>query len=107
MLEVEQALSKVVTEIERLEGQRRLLQSQVDLATIGVELEEPGPGPTAGLLDPIREAVRDAARLLSVSVGALLYLAVFLSPWLTAAGLTWWIAVKLRRRRRATPGSSI
>lgn len=48
VLAVQQELSAVQTEIERLEAQRRSLQDRVAFSTITVELREPAPGETPG-----------------------------------------------------------
>ncbi len=43
LLEVQRELFRVREEIERFEGRRKYLQSQVDLATISIEFHEPYP----------------------------------------------------------------
>jgi hypothetical protein len=43
ILEVEQALTNVREEIERMEGRKRFLEDQVSLSTINVNLHEPYP----------------------------------------------------------------
>lgn len=90
VLQVERELSRVVTEIERLEGQKRFWDEQIDLATIHVTLTTPPPVVDAGWFDPVREAfgaslgvlARSAALLITALAAALPFAAVVLVGWL-------------------------
>lgn len=90
VLQVERELSRVVTEIERLEGQKRFWDEQVDLATIHVTLLATSPVVEAGWFDPVREAfgaslgilARSAALLITVLAAVLPFAAVVLVGWL-------------------------
>lgn len=90
VLRVERELSRVVTEIERLEGQRRFWDEQVDLATIHVTLYAPPLVIEAGWFDPVREAfgaslgvlARSAALLITALAAVLPFAAVALVGWL-------------------------
>lgn len=90
VLQVERELSRVVTDIERLEGQQRFWDEQVDLATIHVTLLAPSPVVEAGWFDPVREAfgaslgvlARSAALLITALAAALPFAAVVLAGWL-------------------------
>jgi hypothetical protein len=106
VLEAERELARVTEEIEQMEGTRRFYDQQVAFATVVVSLEEPRPVVRPGALDPVREALRESLRLMSVSVAALIYVVVFLAPWavvLVPAVLAW---RAVRRRRAARNAAS-
>jgi hypothetical protein len=97
VLQVERELSRVIEEIERMEGQIRYYDRQVAISSITVRLYEPGmgdPGPFAA----VTRAFGAALRVLAESVAAIVYITVFLVPWLLVAGLVGWVVVRLRRR---------
>jgi len=101
VLEVERELSRVVTELEQLKGERRYYDQRIAVSTITLTLFEPGallrPGSTA----PIKEAFGQALHVLSTSLSWLVYLVTFLAPWLLIAGLGWWVVRLVRARRGA------
>ncbi len=104
VLKVEQELGRVVGQIERLEGERRYYERRIAMSTVTLKLHEPGAEPEApGALAPVAHAFDDSVRVLGYSFGALVYIVVFLAPWLLAAALVWWIVAAIRGRRRATP----
>jgi hypothetical protein len=87
----------VIEEIERMEGQIRYYDRQVAISSITVRLYEPGmgdPGPFAA----VTRAFGAVLRVLAESVAAIVYITVFLVPWLLVAGLVGWVVVRLRRR---------
>ena len=99
----EQELTRIVEEIETMEGQRRFYDRQVALATVSVTLFEPGVAPPSpvepSFLDPVRQALRDARRALSSSAAGLVYAAAVGLPWAALLGLGWMLARRLRARR--------
>lgn len=102
LLQVERELERVVTEIERMEGEKRYYDQRVAVSTITVVLFEPGsvaPGP--GAFEPVREAVRDALTVLARSIAALVYLVTSALPWVLLVWLLWAVVRRLRRRRAA------
>jgi hypothetical protein len=104
IVEAEQELTRIVEEIETMEGQRRLYDRQVELATVAVTLFEPGVTPPAvepSFLEPIRQALRDARRALSSSVAGIIYVAAVAAPWGIFAGLVWTLVRRMRARRLA------
>ena len=106
VIEAEQALSRVIEEIEQAEGERRFYDQQVALSTVAVTLQEPQAVIREGALEPILEALRDALHVLSRSVAAIVYLLVFLTPWVFLAGVLFWMIRKAwssRKRRMAKP----
>ena len=96
LVEAERELSRLVEEAERLEGERRYLAKQVELATITVEIFEPAAFLRDGAGAPLFQAVRDALPLLSRSVAMMLYAAAAALPWVIVAVLVW----KMRKRSR-------
>ncbi len=73
LVEAERELSRLVEEAERLEGERRYLAKQVELATITIEIFEPAAFLRDGAAAPLFQAVRDALPLLSRSLAMMLY----------------------------------
>jgi len=98
VLEAEQQIARVTEEIERMEGERRFYDRQVALSTISLDLFEPAAIVTPGILAPIREAFQHSLAVLAESVAAIVYLFVFLTPWLAVLALTWRVVRSLRRR---------
>ena len=99
----EQELTRIVEEIETMEGQRRFYDRQVALATVSVTLFEPGVAPPSpvepSFLDPVRQALRDAQKALSSSAAGLVFAAAVGLPWAALLGLGWMLARRLRARR--------
>jgi hypothetical protein len=100
VLEAERELARVTEEIEGLEGARRFYDQQVAFATVVVSLQEPRSVVRPSSLAPVREALRESLRLMSLSVAALIYLVVFAAPW-AAVLVPAWVAWRAVRRRRA------
>ena len=104
VLDVERELSRVVEEIERMEGERRFYDQQVAMSTITATLYEPGAERGEGPLAPITVALGNAVRTLATSVGALIYVIAYLAPWLVLALLGWFGTQRIRAaiaRRKA------
>jgi hypothetical protein len=108
ILEVEQKLGEVRTEIERAEGRRRFLENQTKLSTLTVHLarhieaiEATGPG----FGNSLRRAGLDAVDVsIAIVNGAIRVLGV-LVPVVVLMGAPGWLLVRflLRRRRRMAP----
>jgi uncharacterized protein DUF4349 len=103
VLEVERELTRVVEEIEHLEGERRYYDQRVAVSTIVLDLYERGAVLSAGAIWGVREAFRDALAALSISVALLIYLVTFLTPWLLLAATGWWVVWRVRRLRTRAP----
>jgi hypothetical protein len=101
VLEAERELARVTEEIEQMEGERRFYDQQVAMSTLTVTLQEPSAVVEASVFTPVTEALRDSVRVLAASVAAIVYLAVFLGPWLVLAFLGWKLFRRLRARRTA------
>jgi len=75
-LEVQRQIADVRTEIEKLEGRRRFLESRTSLSTITVNIQSPTPivVSTSGFGRSVREAVSES---IEVASGILLFLVRF------------------------------
>jgi hypothetical protein len=88
LLRIEEQLSGVQMEIERLEAQQRSLERRVAYSTIRIELQEPEPG-----IDQIRTQYHEQS-LVAVFVGSVNDVVVFAQASLvTVAGALPWLAV--------------
>lgn len=103
VLEAERELTRVLEEVEQIEGERRYYDQQIALSTISAALHEPEAVIRAGALAPLLEALRDSLQVLATSAGALIYLTVLVLPWAAAAALVWLVVRAVRRRRKAAP----
>lgn len=101
ILDVERELSRVITEIEQMKGERRYYDQRIAISSISVTLFEAGAlfQPVVGT--PIRSAFRSSLGVLATSVSWLIYLVTFLIPWMLLATALWWITKRIKARRRA------
>ncbi len=97
VVEAERVLTRLIEEIEQMEGERRYYDQQVALSTISAELHEHESIVHESAFAPIREAVQGSLQVLSTSVAAFIYAIVFGIPWILLVILLW----RLRRRARA------
>ncbi len=108
-LEVQNALANVRTEIERLEGRRRFLESQTSLSTIKVTLQPPAPlinANASGFFTSVGRAIGDGIEVAAAITLALIRIALALVPVLLLVVLPFvlllrYIMRRLRRRRAA------
>jgi len=101
ILDVERELSRVITEIEQMKGERRYYDQRIAISSISVTLFEAGAlfQPVVGT--PIRSAFRSSLEVLATSVSWLIYLVTFLIPWMLLATAVWWVTKRIKSRRRA------
>ncbi len=104
LVDVERELGRVVEEIERMEGERRYFDQRVALSTIRVTAFEPRAIVDAGSFGSLREALHRSFEVLVTSTAWLVYLVLFLTPWLGLATLGWF-AVRLFRGHRPLRGA--
>jgi len=104
VLEAERELTRIVEEIEQVEGERRYYDQQIALSTISAALHEPEAVIRAGALAPLLEALRDSLQVLATSAGALIYLTVLLLPWAAVAALIWMVVRAVRRKKLRREG---
>ena len=96
VLEVEQELWRVRSEIESLTGRKKYLENRVELATVSVLLHEPEPITQSwGLRDAFRSAFRGFVSV----VRGLVILVGYALPILILLGLGW-LVLRLQWRKR-------
>jgi hypothetical protein len=108
ILPLQQRVTEVRTQIDRLRGRMNLLQRRADLSTITVSLTLPGrpgdpfAGPEPRPLRTLRLALSGLGAALVGLLDAAIYLTVYLLPVLLVGGaIYWW-----RRSRRQGPPAS-
>jgi hypothetical protein len=105
ILPLQQRVTEVRTQIDRLRGRMNLLQRRADLSTISVSLVLPGragdpfAGPELRPLRTLRLAFTGLGTALQGLLDATIYLAVYLLPLLPVVGVVYW----WRRTRRPAP----
>lgn len=105
VLAVESEVTRVVTEIERFEGQRRFYDAQVALSTISLTVFEPESALRPRAFAPVREALRDAVRTSAVSIAAIISVLAAALPILILGLVVVWLVKVVRRRRFRKPES--
>ncbi len=102
LVAIERELSRATTELEMLKGQIRYFDLKVAESDLRLHMTESGRGLSAGALRPVKRSFRTATQVLGESLANLIYLVVFIIPWLVAAVLLWllgsWL-LRVRRRR--------
>lgn len=105
VLQVERELSRVIGEIEQLLGEKRFYDHRIAISTIEIVLYEARAALRPGVFAPAGEAFANSLSVLAFSVGALVYLLVFVAPWAIVAVAVWWIVTTVRKRKRPGAGS--
>jgi hypothetical protein len=103
VLAVQERLSDVQGEIERLEAQKRSLEDRVAYSTLRIELREPQPEGTTREVTPFHEqsplsALNNSVATLVQVLRTLFLLAVIAAPWLAVAAIPVGIAGVLVHR---------
>ncbi len=89
LLAVERELGRVTEELESLKGRIRYYDRRIALSELRVDLAQPGAAIAPGAFRPVGAAIRGAVDVFARSLAALVYVVVFLIPWLLLAGLLW------------------
>jgi hypothetical protein len=101
LLAAERELARITEEIEQAEGERRFYDQQIALSTLTVALQEPSAIVEAGVFTPLTEAFGDSLKVLATSLAGLVYLTVFLAPWLLVGYVVFLVVRRVWRRRKA------
>jgi hypothetical protein len=107
ILPLQQRLTEVRAQIERLKGRMNLLQRRADVSTIDVTLVLPGttdptrPGAEPRAIRTMREAFAQLGVVLLALLDVAIYLAVYALPLLPLLAIFYW----WRRGRRPGPAS--
>jgi len=101
VLQVERELSRVIGQIESMEGEKRYYDRQVALSTIVLTVYEPEAIVRASAFDPLRHAFMSAVWMFVTSLATLIQLIVVALPWLVVVLLGW---MGMRRFRVAKAG---
>jgi tetratricopeptide (TPR) repeat protein len=104
ILEVEQALTNVREEIERMEGRKRYLEDQVALSTITVNLHEPYPLMASGrygFLAQMRRGIENGVSGFSEVLSACLTFAIAGIPIFVLLFVLIWAFRRYRRKSKA------
>ncbi len=104
-LEVQKQLASVRTEIEKLQGRKRVLDGQIELSTIKLELDQAQPLVSASFGSfsrSVKHAGADAINLAAAVINGVIRIAGLLLPILLLLGLPALLALRflLRRLRR-------
>ena len=102
VLEVERELSREVTELEGMKGERRYYDEQVALSTVKLTIVDRDATERGSVVGTVGSAIHHSFEVLSTSVAALIYVLAFALPWAMIGGLAWWAT---RRWRVAGPKS--
>ena len=103
IVEAERELTRIVEEIEKMEGERLFYDQQIAMSTIALDLSEPGAVLAAtepSILAPIRTALKESAFLLASSVAGLIYALAAGLPWGALIVLVWMLGRRIRTRVR-------
>ncbi len=105
VVDLERELSRTVTELEQLKGERRYYDQQVAMSTVTLDLVEPNVIVASGVSTSASDALRHSLELLHASALAVIYTLTFLAPWLPLLVGAWWLQGKLRSRRAPVAGT--
>ena len=102
-IRVQNALDETQLRIEQIQGQLRLLDDRTSLATIRVELREPGVERRAEVDTPSIPNAFERAIAGSVGVVAAIVIGLgYLLPILVLGLLVWFVVARVRREDRTT-----
>ncbi|MCB1021474.1 MAG: DUF4349 domain-containing protein [Bryobacterales bacterium] len=104
VIAAEAELSRVTSEIELMQGEKRFYDHRIATSTIQVSLTEPG-GFWSSLVLPIRYGSGSLAAVLGQSASALVFLLAVLLPWAAVGSCVWLIWRAVARRRQRPPAA--
>lgn len=106
VLEAEQSLTQVMQELEQMEAQKRVMDSELAFATLHADVQTPRlavPDHGIRVWVPLRRAFRKGVEQLVDAAAAVVELSLIFVPWLLLPGLGIWL---WRRRRQKAARST-
>ena len=99
VLDLEREISRTLSEVEQMKGERRFYDHEVAMSVVHVTFSDREFAVTSSFSAPIRRALAEGRGTLGNSIAVVVYLAIFILPWLLV-GIPIWRFV--RRRKRAS-----
>lgn len=108
VIELERELSRTISELEQMKGERRFYEQEVAMSTVTIALVEPNVIVASDVSTSAGDALQHSLDLLHASALTVIYTFTFLAPWLPLLGAAWWLFARFRprRRSRATPDAA-
>ncbi len=98
LLAAERELGRAVSDLEVLKGQMRYFDQRIAESDLRLSLVEPGGVVGTGAFRPLVMAARRSVEVFAESMAYLVYLIVFLAPWVLLTALLWPLARRWRRK---------
>ena len=106
LLEAERELARVRTDIDAMEGRKRLWDNQIAYSTVTINVHEPGPVVQGGgVFRTLWRSFGQSGENFVLTVAKLIALAGTLVPLAVAGLFAFWGGRKLWRRRRKSSDS--
>lgn len=99
VLDLEREISRTLSEVEQMKGERRYYDNEVAMSLVTVSFNDREFSATGTFSAPIRRAVAAGRATLGNSIAAVVYLSIFILPWLLIGIPIWRV---LRRRKRGS-----
>ena len=97
VLDLEREISRTLSEVEQMKGERRFYDQQVAMSVVNVTFADREYSATGSFSAPIRRAIAEGRSTLGRSIAAVLYVSIFILPWVLI-GIPIWRLVKRRKR---------
>lgn len=97
VLDIERELSRTLSEVEQMKGERRFYDRQVAMSRVHMIISNTEVGRGGAFVAPIRRAFLESKGTLGTSISAVVYSAIFVVPWLVI-GVPLWRYFRKRRR---------
>ena len=97
VLDLEREISRTLSEVEQMKGERRFYDQQVAMSVVNVTFSDREYSATGSFSAPIRRAIAEGRSTLGRSIAAVLYVSIFILPWVLV-GIPIWRLVKRRKR---------
>jgi len=105
LLAAERELGRAIGELEALKGQQQYFDQRIAESELRLSLIEPGAVIGSGAFRPVAVAFRSAIEVFAQSVAYLIYLVVFLIPWVLLTLAAWPGVRRLMRLRKQRAAS--